>query len=123
MFWHNVKRRSGAFCEYPELTTGQSASERLLIRVSQPCATLHLQLRLETASVAADGGNCEHATVALVGHRAVSCFETSVDFDFIPLLSVADVVNCNVVMLAPKEGYGVVALAQAEHVPGRDLTL
>src|ERR1019366_6516680 len=49
--------------------------------------------------------------------------ERAVDANAVPLLGVADVVDGDVVVLAPEKRHGGEALAPPQHVAGRDLAL
>src|SRR5690348_16539504 len=84
---------------------------------------LHRDFRHEAVAVAIDGRDGEHAAAALVAHDAIACGDVAVDFDVIPALRMADVVDRDVVMLAPEERHGVEPFAAAEHVERGRLSL
>src|SRR5882757_5029081 len=75
---------------------------------------LHRELRLEACDVAIDGGNGEHAAVALVLQQTVLAGDVAVDNDFVPLLGVADIIDRHIVVLAPEERHGMERLAMTE---------
>jgi len=65
----------------------------------------------------------EGAATPLVGKSAVSRLEVSFDFDRIPILRVADVVDGDIIVLTPEERHRVERLAVAQDISGRNLTL
>ncbi len=84
---------------------------------------LDVPLGLEARHVAVNGGDGKDAPAPLVGHRRVLRAEAAVDRDFVPLLGVPDVVDADVVVLAPEERDGVETFAHSEHVLRGHLTL
>ena len=59
----------------------------------------------------------------LVAQQAVLAGDVAVDRQLVPFLGVADIVDRDVVVLAPEERHGVELLAQAQHVERRGLAL
>src|SRR5262249_39549313 len=77
---------------------------------------LHRHLGLEAGDVPEDRGDGERATALLVAHQAVLARNITLDRHFVPGLGVADIVDRDVVMLAPKEWYGLELFAPAQHI-------
>ena len=65
--------------------------------------SLHRRLRLEALEVAIDGSDGERAAVAHIAHDAVALRDVAVDCYLVPPFGVSDVVDRNVVVLAPEE--------------------
>ena len=84
---------------------------------------LHRKLRLQAFEVAEDRRDREHAPVALEPQAAVLAGDIAVDREVVPLLGMADIVDRDVVVLAPEEGDGGKFLAITEHVQRRGLSL
>ena len=77
--------------------------------------------RLATSRI--DRGGGERASAELVAHQAVLAGDVAVDRELVPFLGVTDIVDRDVVVLAPEERHGVELLAQAQHVERRGLSL
>jgi hypothetical protein len=84
---------------------------------------LHRHLGLKAFDVPEDGCGSQHASVALEAQEAVPCGNVAVDLDLVPSLGMADVIDRDVVMLAPEERHGSKFLALAEHVQCRGAPL
>ena len=78
---------------------------------------------LEAREIAKDRGDRERASRATHAHKAVFAGDVAFDGEIVPLLGMADVVDWNVVVLAPEEGNRIERLAQTQHVEGRRLSL
>src|SRR5262245_13553336 len=74
-------------------------------------------------AVARDRGERQRPAAQVVRHRAVARIEGAVDANGVPALGVTDVLDRDVVVLAPEERNGIEALAPAEDVARRDLAL
>src|SRR2546427_11678003 len=79
-------------------------------------ATLHLRLCVEAFFITADRGHGERLVAAHEAHGYVVFARIAVDVDAVPLLGVADVIDADVVVRAPKERSLRERLARAEHV-------
>src|SRR5262249_46586244 len=87
------------------------------------CLALHRNLSHETVAVSRDRRHGKRPPRTRVSHRAVARFERAVDPNRVPLRGMADVVDGDVVMLAPEERNRVEALAPAHDVPRGNLPL
>src|ERR1700722_16379754 len=76
--------------------------------------------RLQVAEYRSDG---EHAPAAFVAQQAILGVDIALDRYFVPLFRMADIVDGNVVVLAPEERHRLETLGQAEHVGGGNLAL
>ena len=85
--------------------------------------TLHFQLGLQALDVAEDRGDSQRPPFAFEAQKAVLGTNVSINRDLVPLFGMADIVDGNVVMLAPEERHGDEFLAMAEHVERRCLPL
>src|SRR5215467_14462844 len=83
----------------------------------------HRCFSLQTLEIARNGHDSKSSSTFLISHCTIARIEAAIDLDSIPLLSVPNVVNCDIVMLAPEECYGVKFLTLAENVLGCHLPL
>src|SRR5262249_28434653 len=74
-------------------------------------APLHHEFGPEAFDITIDRGDCQHPAVALIAQQAVPRRDIAVDRQVVPLFGVADVVDRNVVVLAPEERHGGKRLA------------
>src|SRR6202012_3414530 len=65
----------------------------------------------------------EHPALAEIRDACVALRETAVDLDLVPSIGVADVVDRNVVVLAPEEREEAAGFVLPQDVPRRDLAL
>src|SRR5262245_4810655 len=77
----------------------------------------------QTLAIARDRDERQFPTGEEVGHRAISSVERAVNPNGVPALGMTDVLDRHVVVLAPEERDRIEALAPAEHVARRHLTL
>src|SRR3954468_5716904 len=84
---------------------------------------LHSKFRFQAVEIPIDRGNREHAVTALVCHRTILRLKRTVYFNGIPILRMADIVNGDVIMLAPEKRHRIKTLTPAEHVSRRHLAL
>src|SRR5690242_19312668 len=84
---------------------------------------LHFALDLQALSVAENRRNREPPVPHQVRDGTVVCFKVAVNLHAVPPFGVSDVVNSDVVMLAPEERHRVEHLAVSEHVARRGLSL
>src|SRR5436305_2014984 len=84
---------------------------------------LHRDLGFEILLVAEDRCNCENFAVAAVAQDAILVADLARDRDVIPFLGVADIVDRDVVVLAPEERHRLERPAHPEHVERRGLAL
>src|SRR5215471_5107326 len=91
---------------------------RLALRV-----TLHRHFRLEALDIPVDRGDREHAPVALIAQQAVPRHDVPHDRQLVPRLGVADIVDRDIVVLAPEERHRDELLAPSEHVERGGLAL
>src|SRR3989442_11516991 len=83
----------------------------------------HFHLGFEAFAIAKYRGDGELLVAATVDDRAIVIFEAPVDVDRVAGLGVADIVDCDVVMLAPEEGDRIESLAAAEDIARCSLSL
>src|SRR5690606_19023937 len=89
-----------------------------------PCRlALHSQLGLQAFDVPEDRRDGERSSVAFVAEKAVPGGNVAVDLYRIPLLRMADIVDRDIVMLAPEERDIDVLLLSAKHVESGSLPL
>src|SRR5262249_5253327 len=84
---------------------------------------LHGALGLEALAIAEDTGHRAHATAIAIAHDGIASLEIPVDFDRVPALGVADVVDRDVIMLAPEEWHVGKGRAVARDRAGAGLAL
>src|SRR3989475_10271957 len=96
------------------------AQERLDGRI---VAALHRRFDQEALAIAVDGRDRLHAPGLAVGDQAASRSDASGDLDPIPGFGMSDVVDGDVVVLAPEEGHGAIRLPRAQHSPVHMLSL
>src|SRR5262249_19676075 len=89
----------------------------------RPSSQRHCHLLLEVLHVAKDRGYSQYLAIAAIAHQAITCREAALDFETVPFISVPDVVNGHVVMLAPEERDAGKSLFQSEYVARRGLAL
>jgi hypothetical protein len=85
--------------------------------------TLHLELGLKTLEVAKNRGHSRHTSVALKAEKAVFLHDVAVNLDFVPSLHVTDIVDWNIIVLAPEERHLIERRALPKHVQRRGLPL
>jgi len=85
--------------------------------------SLHADLGLQILDVAKDRGDGEGASVAPKAQQAIPGVDVAVHGDLVPCLRMADVIDRNVVVLAPERRDGIEGLASPEHIQRRDLSL
>jgi len=78
---------------------------------------------LEVREVAIDGGDGQDAFITSILNETVPRVDAAVDPDLIPFFGMTDIVDGNVIVLAPEEWYGVEAFVLAEHVARCGLAL
>src|SRR5271155_3970260 len=88
-----------------------------------PRALLEIHLGFEALSVAEDRGRGEGLSVSLVSKEAILLGDIALDRDLVPSLGMADVVDRDVVMLAPEEGSRRERRPVADHIERGDLAL
>src|SRR5262245_53340958 len=88
-----------------------------------PDLPFHFRLCRKAFELTENGDDRQSSAVALVADRAILLFDVAVDVHGVPFFRVADVVDRDVVVLAPKEGDGVEALTRAQHVLRSGLAL
>src|SRR5215470_19857672 len=86
-------------------------------------ALLHRQLRLQVLNIAVDRGDGEHTPVAPVAQQAILRRDIAFDCQCVPRLGMPDIVDRDVIVLAPEERYGRKLLPISEYVERRGLTL
>src|ERR1700687_5061749 len=101
----------------PAMTT-EAASGR-----SRACLALQTHLGLKAVKIAEDRGDREGAPRTAHAHQAVLAGNITLDDKIVPPLGMTDVVDGNVVVLAPEKGNRIVGLAGAKHVESRRLSL
>ncbi len=84
---------------------------------------LQAHLGFQALQVAEDRSDSERAPLALEAGEAVFVGDASLDREFVPPLRVTDVVDRDVVVLAPEERSGRESLAAAKHVERCNLSL
>src|SRR4030088_49656 len=86
-------------------------------------ASLHRQFLLEAVDVAVDRGDGEHLAIAAIAHHAIARLDVAVYLERVPLLGMTDIVDRQVVMLAPEERNIGKALAPPQYIARDSLTL
>ena len=76
--------------------------------------------RLQVAEYRSDG---KHPPATFVAQQAILGVDIALDRYLVPLFRVADIVDGNVVVLAPEERHGLETFGEAEHVASGDLAL
>jgi hypothetical protein len=84
---------------------------------------LHRDLGLKTFEVAKDRGDSSHASIALKAKETIFAHHVSVDHDLVPRLCVADIVDRDIVVLAPEERHLSEGCSLPKHVERRGLSL
>src|SRR5215471_450309 len=77
----------------------------------------------QTLQIARNGHDSKSSSAFLISYRTITRIKTAIDLDSIPLLSVPNIVNCDIVVLAPEEWNGIKFLALAKNVLGCYLPL
>src|ERR1700680_3918571 len=85
--------------------------------------SFHRYLGLEAFEVTEDRGDGKHAPIALEPQDTVLRGNIPLSRELIPLIGMADIVDRDVVVLAPEEGHGGKSLAVPEHVERSGVTL
>ena len=106
---NRVERATGARAKAPSLLTGMVFDEE--------------GQRLRAREVAIDRGESHDAAVMAVFDETVPPLDAAIDPDLIPFLGMTDIIDRNVVVLAPEERYGVEAFALPEHIARCSLAL
>src|SRR6185503_19665829 len=110
----NCERVNGGLAPHAAAWTTQISDWRIL---------LHCDFGLEAFEVTKDRGDGQHAPVAFHAQQAVLGSDIAVDGDLIPFRGMADIVDRNIIVLAPEEGHRAEFLPMPEHVDGRGLRL
>src|SRR2546423_10944760 len=63
---------------------------------------LHCHFRLQACEIAVDRCHREHAAAALVAQQAILAGDAALHCDLVPFLGMADIIDADVVMLAPE---------------------
>src|SRR5438874_9953081 len=84
---------------------------------------LHLKFRPKIGDVAIDRCDGEHAAPPLISQQAVPRRDVAVDRNLIPLLGMTDIIDRNVVVLAPEKRHRIECLTLSQHVARRRLAL
>src|SRR5215471_4859692 len=77
---------------------------------------LHRRLKLQTLKVARYGYEGKRPPILLIGNCALACVKAPIDFNRVPLLSVSDIVDHHIIVLAPEERDGIELLPGTENV-------
>src|ERR1700733_12186919 len=83
----------------------------------------HRDLRDETVEVAIDRGHGADFPALAIPNHAVASVNVALDVESVPIAGMSDVIDRDVVVLAPEEGHAVIAIAGAEHGAGSGLSL
>src|SRR5262245_9880789 len=78
---------------------------------------------MEILKVTIDRGEGQDAAFIAIFDETIPPLDAAVDPDLIPFFGVTDIIDRNVVVLAPEERYGVEALALPQHVARHGLAL
>src|SRR5262249_22193045 len=84
---------------------------------------LHRRLFLGIVDIAEGAGHRQHLPAVAIAHQAVPLVDTAFDVECIPLFRVSDVIDRNVIVLAPEEWNVGKPLPLSEHVARRGLAL
>src|SRR5262249_61498064 len=90
---------------------------------AQSAGALHRRLFLEVVEIAIDRGDRQHLAIAAITDQTVACLDDALDVDSVPFLRVTDIIDGDVVVLAPEEGHVGEWLPLPEHVAGDGLPL
>ena len=82
----------------------------------RPYFSFHGGLSLQALEIARDGYDSEGATAFLVRHGTIARIEAPIDFDGLPLLGVAYVIDSHIVVLTPEEWNRVKLFATAKNI-------
>src|SRR5262245_64356926 len=85
------------------------------------CNALHRRFFLEIVDIAEDRGHRQHLPAVAIAHQTVPLVDTAFDVECIPLFRVSDVIDRNVIVLAPEEWNVGKPLPLSEHVARRGL--
>src|SRR5215467_8586495 len=105
---------------FPNLSVGLASSDVLSLRWR---FSFHGRLSLKTLKIARDCHDSQDTSTFLIGHCTIAGFEATVDFDSIPVLSMAHVVDGHIVVLTPEERNSIKFLTAAKNVLGCHLPL
>src|SRR5215472_10086523 len=83
----------------------------------------HRHFGFEALAATEDGGDGERAAGLAEAERGVVAGDVALDLDLVPPLGVADIVDGDIVVLAPEEGRRGEALPASQHVSRRGLSL
>jgi hypothetical protein len=99
-------RAQGASLYWLRLVTAAPLRFRLqavISAVAPGSAPRHPHLFPEVRHITKNRGNRHHLAIAAITYQAIARRDAALNFDVVPFLSVADVVDGHVVMLAPEE--------------------
>src|SRR5690348_7879770 len=83
---------------------------------SGSCCPFHRDLGLEALLVAENRSNRQRLSAALIVQHAILTRDVAVHGDVVPFLGMPDIVDRDVVVLAPEERHRVVSQAHPKHV-------
>src|SRR3569833_503892 len=76
----------------------------------------HCRRRFQADGIAEDRSDRQRLAVEFIFEKTIVRRDLTVDNDLVPCLGMADIVDRNIVVLAPGERYGLERLALAQHV-------
>ena len=86
-----------------DTTNREQLTKLWIIQLAPICSIVILSL--QTLNISEDRGNGERAPVALEVHKTILACDVALDLEFVPF-RMTDIVNRNIVMLAPEERNG-----------------
>jgi hypothetical protein len=83
----------------------------------------HENLGLEAFKISKDRSNSTHSAIALEAENTVFAHDVAFNHELVPSLRMTNIVDWNVVMLAPEKRYGAERYRVAQHIESRGLSL
>src|SRR6185369_11158373 len=100
----------------PNSPPGKSNRESAECRRSKIMLALHRNLGLKAFTISIDRRYCLCTTLLPETDHAIFCSDVALNYDLVPFLRVPDVIDWNVIMLAPEKGNSCEWLAMSHHV-------
>ena len=115
-----AKREAGLSSPSPNsaaegLSNARSSTQETVERLREGLQ-LHRKFRLKTCDVATDRSHRQNASAELESHEAIPGGRVALDHRLVPALGVADIVDRQIVMLAPEERRRGEFLARAQQI-------
>ena len=85
--------------------------------------SFHFDFSPKAREIAEDRRDGACAAVLFVTDQAIPRFDVAIDLDRVPRFRMADIIDRDIVVLAPEKRHGIELLAAAQHVDRRCLPL